>query len=217
MSLYRPHRLPYLLIPTLFTLLLACDSQPAVTAEPAEPVAPPAATATLNPADLKTPALNTAETDRHYRSALELETAGRLPEARAEVELALAGGAGRDARLLAAKLAILRNDLDGAAVLLAPLADRGDALVLYNLGLIAQRRGDYNPARNQYLAALKADPSYAPARYNLALLTWEAGIKDEARHHASKFLELSPGDPRGAGLRARVELGAGAIVPASQG
>ena len=92
-------------------------------------------------------------------------------------------------------------------VLLEPLAvDGRDALVLYNLGLIAQRRGTYNPARSRYLAALKADPSYAPARYNLALLTGDAGIKEEAQHHALKFIELSPGDPRGAELRTRVGL-----------
>ena len=188
-------------VPSLFALLLACDSRPAQPVAKADPVAEPASVAE------PTPAANAAEAERHYLSALELEAAGRLVEARAEVELALAGGAGRDAQLLAAKLAILRDDLDVAAKLLEPLAvDGRDALVLYNLGLIAQRRGTYNPARSRYLAALKADPSYAPARYNLALLTWDAGIKEEAQHHALKFIELSPGDPRGAELRTRVGL-----------
>jgi tetratricopeptide (TPR) repeat protein len=195
-----PSRL--LIIPSLLALVLACDSQPSQPAVKAAPVVEPAPTPGAD-------AVKASETERHYNSALELEAAGRLVEARAEVELALAGGAGRDAQLLAAKLAILRDDLDVAANLLEPLAvDGRDALVLYNLGLIAQRRGAYNPARSRYLAALKADPNYAPARYNLALLTADAGIKDEAQHHALKFIELSPGDPRAAELRVRVGLDA---------
>jgi len=186
---------------SLLALLLACDSQPA------KPSPEPDAAAVPAPTPEATKEAEAAEAERHYQAALALESAGRLVEARGEVELALAGGAGRDAQLLAAKLAILRDDLDVAARLLEPLAADGrDALVLYNLGLIAQRRGTYNVARSRYLAALKADASYAPARYNLALLTWDAGIKDEARHHAARFLELSPNDPRGAELRAKVEL-----------
>ncbi len=201
-----------LVAPALLALLLACDSQPARpatdAARPAEVVPAPGTAPEAAPAPVTAPT-KTAEADTHYRAALELEAAGRLVEARSEVELALAGGAGRDAQLLAAKLAILRDDLDVASKLLEPLAvDGTDALVLYNLGLIAQRRGVYNSARTRYLAALKADPTYAPARYNLALLTFDAGIKDEAQHHALKFIELSPGDPRSVELRARVGLDA---------
>jgi len=201
-----------LVVVPLALALLACDSQPAQSTPKADAAgqaagqsAPAPATATAPP-DATLAAKQEAE--RHTAAAVELEAAGRLVEARAEVELALAGGADRDAQLLAAKLAILRDDLDTATRLLEPLAADGtDALVLYNLGLIAQRRGTYNPARSRYLAALKADPNYAPARYNLALLTWDAGIKDEAHHHAQKFIELSPGDPRGPELAARVGLG----------
>lgn len=193
-----------LVVPSLLALLLACDSQPSKpVAKQADPAAEPQAQAQTADEAAKTK----QAAEQHTLKALELEAAGRLVEARTEVELALAGGAGRDAQLLAAKLAILRDDLDVAARLLEPLAADGkDSLVLYNLGLIAQRRGTYNPARTHYLAALKADPTYAPARYNLALLTWEAGIKEEAKHHAQKFIELSPGDPRAADLRAKVEL-----------
>lgn len=206
-----------LVAPALLALLLACDSQPARpatdAARPAEVVPAPGTAAGTMPAPVADPT-KTAEADTHYRAALELEAAGRLVEARGEVELALAGGAGRDAHLLAAKLAILRDDLDVATKLLEPLAvDGTDALVLYNLGLIAQRRGVYNSARTRYLAALKADPAYAPARYNLALLTYDAGIKDEAQHHALKFIEQSPGDPRNAELRTRVGLDAASPTP----
>lgn len=204
-----PRRL--VVVSSLLALLLACNNKPAQPVAKADPVA---AEPAVTP-DPGAAAQKASEAERHYQTALELEAAGRLVEARGEVEQALAGGAGRDAQLLAAKLAILRDDLDVAANLLEPLAvDGRDAPVLFNLGLIAQRRGTYNPARSRYLAALKADPNFAPARYNLALMTWDAGIKEEARHHALKFIELSPGDPRIPELRARVELDA---VPAPAG
>lgn len=144
------------------------------------------------------------------RRALELEAAGRHVEAQVEVERSIAAGAGRDAKLLAAKLAIVREDLDAATALLEPLAaaDPNDADVQYNLALIAQRRGSFNKARAGYLAALRADPNYASARYNLAVMTWNAGAREEAQHHARKFLELRPDDPRAAELRRTVELDA---------
>ncbi|HEY8379075.1 MAG TPA: tetratricopeptide repeat protein, partial [Nannocystis sp.] len=142
------------------------------------------------------------EAERHYQLAFELEAAGRYDEAQAEIELALEGGAGRDAKLLAAKLAILRDDLDAASRLLEPLSkDASDAPVLYNLGLIAQKRGRYNSARSRYLAALRADPNYHAARFNLALLTWNAGVKEEAKHHAQKYIDAVPNDAYAAQLR----------------
>lgn len=190
-------------LPLLLALPLACDGS-APAAPPDRPSAEvPAAEAAVNP-----------EAERQYKEALELEAAGRHEESRIAVEQAIASGAGRDAKLLAAKLAILRDDLDEATRLLEPLAaDGGDALVLYNLGLVAQKRGKYNNARSRYLAALKADPNYNPARFNLAVLTWEAGVKDEAQHHARKFIEAAPDDPHAAKLQAM--LGGVAPTPAS--
>jgi tetratricopeptide (TPR) repeat protein len=185
---------------------LACDAAP----QP-RPTPSPAGEATAKPA---APAVDDTVSQAHYVKALEFESAGRYIEARAEVEQALAAGAGRDARLLAAKLAILRSDLDTAADLLTPLAaDGADALVHYNIGLVAQQRNQYNKARSAYLAALKAEPTYAPARFNLAVLAWDAGVHEEAQHHARKFLELSPDDPRAAELRTRVELDAPPPAP----
>jgi tetratricopeptide (TPR) repeat protein len=179
----------------------ACDNRP--EAAPA-----PAASAPADSAAPAAPSGDAAEAEAHYLRALEYEAAGRNVEAREEVDHAIALGAGRDAKLLAAKLAILREDLAGATALLEPLvaADPKDATAQYNLGLIAQRKGEYNRSRTAYLAALRADPNHAASRFNLAVLTWDAGVKEEAQHHARKFLELSPGDPRGAELAARVQL-----------
>ncbi len=162
----------------------------------------PADAPTVRAAEPTTPAAE------YYRRALDLEAAGRLVEAAAQVDRALAAGAGRDAQLLAVKLAILREDWDAATPTLERLVKENprDADAQYNLGLVAQRRGSFNKARAAYLAALRAEPSYAAARYNLAVLTWDAGARDEARHHAQKFLELGPHDPRAPELRRKVEL-----------
>ena len=178
-------------------VLLACGA-----AGPTDP-APQPQSATQPPA-------GEPEHASSLRRAIELEAAGRFVEAQVEVERAIAAGAGRDAKLLAAKLAIQREDLDAATTLLEPLAaaDPNDADAQYNLALVAQRRGSFNKARAGYLAALRADPNYAAARYNLAVMTWNAGAREEAQHHARKFLELRPDDPRAAELRHKVELDA---------
>lgn len=191
----------FVLLPLLLALPVACDG----SAPAAPPDRPSAETPAAEPA-------TSPEAEKQYREALELEAAGRHEEARIAVEQAIAAGAGRDAKLLAAKLAILREDLDEATRLLEPLAsDGGDALVLYNLGLVAQKRGKYNNARSRYLAALKADPSYNPARFNLAVLTWEAGVKDEAQHHARKFIDGVPSDDPNA---AKLQQMMGGVPPA---
>lgn len=179
-------------------VLLACCACSEPQAQESPPGAPPQATS---------PTPRRAPRDPRYVRAWELEAEGRHVEAQAELEPLLAEGGDRDAKLLAAKLAILREDFKTAQALLEPLraADPEDGPVQYNIALVAQKRGDFNGARSGYLAALRVDPANTAARYNLALLTWEAGALDEARHHAKKFLELSPDDPRAAELQARVK------------
>ncbi len=183
-------------LPFASMLFLACGDLPLETTQPS-PVPSATVSASVAPS-----------AQEHYALALELDAAGRSFEAATAAEQAVAAGAGRDAKLLAAKLAILRNDLPAADRLLRPLVAEEPQLASarYNLGIVAHRRGEYNGARAEYLAALQADPRHAASRYNLALLTWSAGVRDEARHHASKFLELAPDDPRGAQLRDRFTL-----------
>lgn len=182
------------------TLLLGCETPPPATIQP-----------TTDPEAVVVP-----DAQEHYARALELDAAGRPVEAGVAAEQALAAGGGRDAALLAAKLAIVRDDLSLAEQILRRLAaaEPSFASARYNLGLVAHRRGEFNGARTEYLAALRADPRHAAARYNLTLLTWGAGVKDEARHHALKFIELAPDDPRSAQLRTRLALAApSAIAP----
>lgn len=133
-----------------------------------------------------------------YVLALALQGQGRYDEANEQLALAIKAGAGRDAKLLAGAIALLKEDLDGAEKWLAPLGGAGsqDAVATYNLALVADKRNNYNAARQGYLATLRIDPCYSSARYNLAHLTWKAGIKEEALHHARKFAETAaPGDP----------------------
>lgn len=134
----------------------------------------------------------------HYALALTQQAQGKYDDAEAELKLAIKAGAGRDAKLLAGAIALMKDDLDGAERTLKPLVGTPprDPVAAYNLALVADRRGVYNAAREGYLNTLRADPCYATARYNLAQLTWKAGIQEEARHHARKYAEgAAPGDP----------------------
>lgn len=143
----------------------------------------------------------------HYALAAALQSQARIPEAIELARKAVEQGAGRDAQMLLAALCIVSNDLDTATSTLKTLiaASPNDAEARYNLALIADKKNDYNGAREGYLAALRIDPSLANARYNLALLTFRRGIVEESRHHARKFAELVPGDPRIPELMKRVE------------
>lgn len=142
-----------------------------------------------------------------YALAAALQSQGRIPEATEVARKAVERGAGRDAQMLLAALAIVGGDLDTATNTLEALlkVSPNDAEARYNLALIADKKNDYNRAREGYLSALRLDPSLVNARYNLALLTLRRGVVDEARHHARKFADASPGDPRIPELMKRLE------------
>ena len=142
------------------------------------------------------------EGELHFAQALALEGTGQAAAALAEAQRAVDGGGGRDARLLAAAIAISAGELDVADQHLeAVLAvDPADPDAVYDRALVADRRGDYNRAREGYLATLRLQPAYAAARYNLAVLTWRRGVTGEAHHHVELFQRDYPADPRGAEL-----------------
>lgn len=134
--------------------------------------------------------------------AILLERAGKPAEALEIAKRAVDAGAGRDAKLLFAALMIGTGDLDGAEPVLKELAIESpdDPEVVYDLGLIADRKNRYNEAREAYLKALKLRPELKDARYNLAVLTKRYGFAEEAKSHARRFREAFPQDPRGAEL-----------------
>jgi len=142
----------------------------------------------------------------HYALAFALDAQGRRADAIEEARRAVDGGAGRDASMLLGVLAIHVGDLDTAEKAIAPVvkANPNDPEALYDLALIAHQRGRYNEARQGYLAALRADPGMADARYNLVDLTLSHRVYDEARHHARKFAESFPDDPRNAVLAQKI-------------
>ncbi len=121
-----------------------------------------------------------------------------LPLVKSAVEL----GQDRDAQLLYAFLLINRGQDDLARPVLESVLERfpTDPNALYDRALINDHAGDYNKARQGYLAALKADPRQKNARYNLAMLTLRQGIGAEAKHHAELFVRDYPDDLRGSTL-----------------
>lgn len=143
-----------------------------------------------------------------WAAALVASKRGDLSGALAFGRKAAEGGAGRDAELLVAATLLLQKDLPGAREALVKMvkAHPNDARILYNLALVDDLEDHYNPAREGYLKALKQEPGLADARYNLAVLTLNAGFVDEARHHARKFIETFPDDPRAPALLARTQL-----------
>lgn len=167
-----------------------------------EPETPaPSARASSKPAPPREDARREAGTE--YTAAVELERAGKPAEALEAVRRSLASAPTRDAYMLGARLAItLGDDAQAERWTDAVIAEHPeDALAFYNRGLIAQRADRYNAARTAYIAALRLQPNLADARYNLALLVWSQGAKDEARHHVTRFLEMFPEDTRGPALR----------------
>lgn len=199
------------LLPLTVLIAVACgSSDPSVEATAASPA--PA----VEPPPAPTPPPSAAgDASQHLQRSLALEQQGDLVGAEVEAKAAIAAGGGRDAILQQAKLAILGQRYDEAATPLGTLAlaDPSDAAVQYDLALVRQHQGDYNRARNGYLATLRADPQYADARYNLAVLCLAHGFAEEARHHAAKFRATFPQDPRGPELELRVG-GTGAAGPA---
>jgi len=145
------------------------------------------------------------ELELYFAQALALGGSGQHTAALAAAQRAVDIAGGRDARLLAAAIAIGSGELDVAAEYVEAIlrSDRTDEDAVYNRALIADRRGDYNRAREGYLATLKLSPAYAAARYNVAVLTWHRGVRDEARHHVQLFLRHYPGDP---GIAALLEM-----------
>lgn len=195
--------LALLLVSSCVGLAIACDRDDA-------PAPVPIAEAEPAPAPSEADVVSGARLQR----SMELEQQGDLDTARIEAEAAVAAGGGRDAKLQVAKLAILGRRYADALAVLEPLvgANPDDATAQYDLALVRQHQGDYNRARNGYLATLRADARYADARYNLAVLCLDHGFTEEAKHHVEKFRTAFPDDARGPELERRIG-GTGAAGP----
>ena len=151
----------------------------------------------------------------HYALCLALDREGRAAEAIEEAKRAVKLGAGRDASLALGSMCITSGDLATAEEALRAIvaADLGDADAQFDLALVADKRNDYNRAREAYLTTLRVDPRYAAARNNLVYLTFREGALDEARHHAERFAAAFPDDPRGPVLARLVAAASAAPKP----
>jgi tetratricopeptide (TPR) repeat protein len=149
-------------------------------------------------------ALDAGEAHATYARAWALSLGGDAQAAAQAARRAVDLGRGVPAMLLLGMLSFDAGDVAGArtafekAAVLAP----GDARVLYDQALVAQKQGRYRDAREGYLRALAVDPKMADARYNLVVLTHAAGADDEARHHLDLLAAIAPGDARLVALRA---------------
>ncbi len=208
-------RRPELALLACIGLTVACDATPSTLVQGSTPAqvaaAEPAAGVAPDVTDLLAQAAARERSGDLDGALAQAEAALRTAEAGAQALGGKAHGAQvRDAALTVAKLAILLERHDRAAAVLEPLVQRdaNDAVAQYDLALVHQHRDDYNRARSGYLAALRADPTHADARFNLAMLCWRRGVHAEARHHADVFRARFPDDPRGGQLAAMTAEGA---------
>jgi len=143
-----------------------------------------------------------------FDRARAFEANGDLEAAAANIVRSMELGGGRVSTIQASKIAIEAGRYEDARRLLEPLIDedaaRTDVPARYNLALVDHIEGRYNAARMGYLVTLHAQPDFAVARYNLAVLAWSHGVNAEAHHHAEEYARLRPGSPEAIALRAKV-------------
>lgn len=127
--------------------------------------------------------------------------------------------------LLEASLSLADEDrLERAATTLSEIANGGEpratqaatyaAVLVFNDGVAAERRGEGELAERRYRVAADLDPKLAAAQAGLAFRRLEAGDAAEALVHADRFLELDPGNAQGLRLRyfAATALGDPALI-----
>jgi len=140
----------------------------------------------------------------------------RTQDAQQAVTAALAADAkNRFARRAQAIVAIQNHDYDAAEGALNALVaeDQKDADSIFYLALSQRRRGRYNGAREGFLHALRLNPQFIDARYNLVTLTATAGAVQEAEHDYEELEKITPvGDARLIAARTALR-GAGKDAP----
>ncbi|MEO6598366.1 MAG: tetratricopeptide repeat protein [Polyangiaceae bacterium] len=109
---------------------------------------------------------------------------------------ALAFGRGAEADRLLGRTSLALGKLEKAEAHYQSVlqANPNDAEAAFSAAVCNDRLGHYAAAREGFLQTLRIDPKHAEARKYLVLLTYNAGAKDEARHHLEKLAELLPKD-----------------------
>ena len=139
----------------------------------------------------------------------------RFDQAIEHAQAAVDAGRGQPAMVLLVELLVQAGDRKEARAALQMMKNNpGHPDTLYAEALLHQLVDEYGAARRAHLQALKSDPDYASARFQLGLLTHSVGALAEARHNLSR-LETLVGfdDPRVKHLRSVI---AGPPAPAGR-
>ncbi len=123
----------------------------------------------------------------------EAEEQHYLKQSRTRLEKAIGhGDESIQARQLLAQILIIEKEYTRADSILrslAPVASRSPAL-LNDLGVYYFQRQDWANAEKYFLEAVKADPKFPEARYNLALVKLKTGTEEEATAIVDEYLQI---------------------------
>lgn len=148
------------------------------------------------------------------------ETAGKIPEAEAELTAALADQPNQPAFLN--YLGYLWVDSgtkveEGAALIArAHAAEPQDGNIQDSLGWAQYRQGQYALAVDTLEAAVAKEPANAEINDHLGDAYWQVGRKREASWQWSRVLTLAPDDERRTAVEAKIADGLPAATPVSR-
>ncbi|MBF8300000.1 MAG: lipoprotein NlpI, partial [Acidobacteria bacterium] len=92
-----------------------------------------------------------------------------------------------------------------AAELTSAAGGGGSAEALYNQGVILWNAGKYAEAKDQFDAAVKADPNMAMAQYQLGMANLNLGQIPAARQAFEAYLKADPNGPKAAEVKVFVQ------------
>ncbi|HUF72819.1 MAG TPA: tetratricopeptide repeat protein [Gammaproteobacteria bacterium] len=136
----------------------------------------------------------TESADALYRSALDLELAGRLKEAEAAYRAALGKNAKLvDARINLGRLLHAADRLREAESLYREALDKApdNPLAAFNLGVVLEDQGKTPAAVEAYRRAIGIDDDHADAHFNLSRLLEQNGDRQAALRHLARFKRLT--------------------------
>jgi tetratricopeptide (TPR) repeat protein len=70
-----------------------------------------------------------------------------------------------------------------------------NGLLHNNLGVVYRASGDLDRAAEEFRAAIRVRPMFALPYFNLGLILYDRGARDEALAAFVRFLDLAPGQP----------------------
>jgi tetratricopeptide (TPR) repeat protein len=120
-----------------------------------------------------------------------------LQQSRAHLNKAIAHGEeSLQARQLLAQIFIIEKEYARADSILRTLepAAKNSPTLLNDLGVYYFQQQDWASANRAFSDAIKADPRFVEARYNLALVKMQMGAKDEAAANLEEYLQIEKND-----------------------